>query len=246
MYALDYGIAASFSEASIDGVCFWLARTKNCKVKVVMAEGNNARPIGNRDIDNLFQGFSTVSDAYGFCMNIAGQNFYIISFPTANQTWAYAVQTNQWTQLQLANGNYWSVANCYMFLNSKHTIGDSATGTLYTLSMSSYRENGGSIIPRTIVTPTLFNGNNWISVPLMRSYVDSSGYSSGTTVSTSISRDGGRTYATTYTDSVPNTRSYVQTTRISAARRINIKITYQANAVFVVTNIMAYVKTRGR
>ena len=244
-YKYDYGISSAFGVAVINNSAYWIARTRKSKAILVKASGATVEKVDNEDMNRLFQSFSTVSDSFAYSFEDGGDEFILISFPTLDQTWMYYPRTNTFSQKIGSDGHYF-IGNCYLFLNNKHTVGSRSSGRLYTLSLTSYAEDGGSAIPRTIILPTLYDNYNWVSLPLVRAVVDSSSFTAAQTWSFAVSTDGGDNYHTTLTSSVALNTDYAQYTRISAGRRITGKLTFNAKYKFILVNIMAYVKSRGR
>ena len=99
----------------------------------------------------LIQTFNAVDDAVSDNIEVAGFPLYVTSFPSAMRTLAYNYQKDGW-----AEWGYWNTGtasyeafrgNCYCYakLWNKHLIGDRANGKIYTMSRSTYTDNGDPI-----------------------------------------------------------------------------------------------------
>jgi len=102
-------------------------------------------PISNPAMARLFKKYSTVSDAIGYCMNFDGQWIYILTFPTADKTWAFPAG-GEWFELSSGLNAGRDIGNSYAFAFGKHLIADYQNGNIYELSDEVYTENGNEII----------------------------------------------------------------------------------------------------
>ncbi len=241
----EYGCAATHSVASIGGYGYWLARTRQGKAFLVRANSSSVSIIDNETMASVFDSFTTVSDAWAYTYREKGQEFYELSFPTANQTWVYCITSNFWFKKMQADGTRF-IANAYMFLNGKHIIGSRTSGAMYHMATTYYTENGGSNIKRTLVFPTLYSEDKTLQISLMRCIVDSSTYyKDGELFSLDVSYDGGDNYEAIMTDTVlPNT-DYAMFSNLSAGRRITPRLIFDTNKRFYLINCMIQMLVRG-
>src|SRR5690606_34276585 len=92
---IPVGLGALHSVSNNDRFCYFLGDD----ARVYRLFGSQADPISNTPLHNEFSGYSTISDAIGWCLTIQNQSFYIITFPTANKTWCYSESTGDWFEL---------------------------------------------------------------------------------------------------------------------------------------------------
>jgi len=147
------------------------------------------------------QTYGTVSDAIGWCMNLDGQWFYILTFPTANKTWAYPIG-GEWFELVTGTSGRDS-ANSYVYAFGKHLVADYASGNIYQLT--GYTENGSEIIRLRDSAP-LHGGlvgrpgkrleMNRFELIMETGVGLLSGQGSNPVVMLSFSDDGGKTFST--------------------------------------------------
>lgn len=243
---VEFGCAAAHSVATINGYAYWLARTRRGKAMLVRANSSDVEVINNEDMNNTFQSFSAVADAFAYTYTDEGQSFYEITFPTANETWVYCVDTDHFYKKEASDGGRF-IASCYMFLNNKHIIGARNSGRMFEMSLSYYDEDGGEPVPRRVITPTLYSDHKYLKVSLVRCIVDSNTYDvDGNNWLLDVSRDGGDTYAALFTSTVTPSQDYAQFTKLSAGRRLTFRLVFNAAKEFRLINCMVYIGTAGR
>lgn len=119
----ETGCAATFSVSRAGSSLVWLAQSSQGTPLVVRTEGYRIVPISPQWLDAEIASYSTISDAIAYSYLQDGHLFYVLTFPTANITWAYDVtastmaQQHMWHQrAALSNGllnRHWS--NCSAF-----------------------------------------------------------------------------------------------------------------------------------
>lgn len=146
---IEHGCAAKYSVAKQDTSAFWLSQDREGHAIVVKVEGYQATRISTHAIEATFQAYATIADAIGYCYQIDGHSFYVLTFPSANSTWAYELQTGQWHELAFldANGNLnRHRANCCCFAYGLNIIGDWQNGGLYALDSATFTDDGAPIL----------------------------------------------------------------------------------------------------
>lgn len=143
---LQIGLGAKLSLSSNDQVMYFLADDKN----VYRLAGSTFERISSVNIANQIQSFDTVSDARGFTLTKQGQNFYILTFPDANRTFAFnesVGKENGW--FELASGGSTSdryFGNSHAFVFGKNLVSDYRNGNIYELDEDTHDEFGDEII----------------------------------------------------------------------------------------------------
>ena len=149
---IERGLEASASIAKQDNSIFWLADD----LSVRRAIDYSPQVISTPEINRQIAGYSQTSDAVGFGYTQQGHPFYQLTFPTEKKTWVYDVlasaSTRQpvWHQRESwpcdAEGNYGRHrANCYVYFDHKHIVGDFENGKLYELKTDTYTDDGETI-----------------------------------------------------------------------------------------------------
>lgn len=145
--AIETGIAAPATACLFDNTVAWLTRNKRGALQAVKA-GSAYQPMvfSTPEISAKWERYSTVSDAFAYSMQIDGHEFYVITFPTANATWAYDAVTQRWHRRSAAfsaGAPTREKASCHAFAGSwsggTHILGDfNETGKLFAVSTSVY------------------------------------------------------------------------------------------------------------
>lgn len=152
---VNHGCAAPYSMAQTDVSLFWLSQDAQGHGIVVRAQDTIILRISTNAIEAAIQGYSTISDAIGFCFQMAGHTFYALTFPTADVTWCFDLSTGQWHRLASIDGNgilhRWR-ANSFSFAYGMNLVGDYQNGNLYALD-SKYLDDAGTAIPCVVTFP---------------------------------------------------------------------------------------------
>lgn len=140
------GLAASGSLAGILGNLFWL----NDRREVIKSTGFSVNAVSTDQIAYHFDRLTTVSDAIGFCYTQDGHTFYMLTFPTENETWVYDATINIWHERQswpvLRDGSQSRHrANCYSYFAGLHLLGDYTNGKIYKFDPDVFTDDGETI-----------------------------------------------------------------------------------------------------
>lgn len=162
--AIEWGVAAPWSVAKGDSTVVWLAKNRNGGPQVVATAGFAPNVISTNSVEEAMSGYTVVDDAFAFIMKgMDKAYFYVLTFPTANVTWAYNMSLppelgwHQWSSYDV--GRFRGATYCYF--NGKRYVGDALNGNLYSLSETTYTDNG-DILERIAVPPTLdLDGNDF-------------------------------------------------------------------------------------
>lgn len=208
---IQFGCAAPYSVAQMDGELYWLAQSPQGKAFVCRTNNFSATQISTFALDAEMQSYATLSDAIGYCYQINGHFFYVLTFPTANKTWVFDLSTSQWNEWNYidSNGNLnRHRSNCFAFAYGKLVVGDYINGNLYAIDQDSYTDNGTSI-PRIrsfhhmeddnsdriryrelIAEMESGNGVSNQDVPVYLRWSDTRGKTYGNAVSQSMGKEG--------------------------------------------------------
>jgi hypothetical protein len=155
--AIEWGIAAPWSVAKGDSTVVWLGKNRNGGPQVVATAGFSPQVISTDAVEEAMSGYTVVDDAFAFIMKGMDKSyFYVLTFPTANVTWAYNMSLppelgwHQWSNYGV--GRFRGATYCYF--NGKRYVGDALDGRLYSLSETAYDDNG-DVLERIAVAQTL-------------------------------------------------------------------------------------------
>lgn len=196
---VDVGLAARFSVAKPAGRLHYLARTRRGGLSVVRIENYQPIPVSTPDLDYLFNGYTSPSDAVAFSYRQNGHDFYQISFQAQKVTWLYDVTSNIWSQLVSFNStrHYANLATQYDY---KVYVSDYRNGKFYILNSDTYTDDGQPII-RELITPHFYKGDSFNKLHVYRLRLDMEqgvglpvGQGDNPQVMLQVSRDGGFTW----------------------------------------------------
>jgi hypothetical protein len=145
---IEHGCAAPYSVAKQDIATFWLSQDREGRGIIIKGSGYDVERISTHAIEADIQTYTTVSDAIGYCFQQQGHAFYVLTFPTADKTWAYELKTGQWHELAWSDGNgtlHRHRANGCCYAYGKNIITDWQNGILYTLDPSALTDAGNPI-----------------------------------------------------------------------------------------------------
>lgn len=145
---VPYGCIATYSMMSIDVSLFWLGQDLKGQGIVVKSDGYTAKRISTHAIEQELQGYATLTDAVAGSYQVDGHTFYILSFPTADKSWAYDLATDQWHELTWADNDgveHRDRCPFYAHAYGKVIGQDWETGLLYEIDTGTYTDNGQPI-----------------------------------------------------------------------------------------------------
>jgi hypothetical protein len=145
---IDHGIAAKYSVANYDNGIFWLTRDRQGQGFVIHGAGYQTKRISTYAIEAEIGGYVRIDDAIGFCYQLGGHTFYVITFPHADKTWSFDITTglwHEWVWIDVNGNEHRHRSNCFWPVNSVPVVGDWQNGNIYALDRSVYTDNGGPI-----------------------------------------------------------------------------------------------------
>lgn len=137
--AQPFGTSAPYTLVNVGGPWMWLDQFR----RFVTQQGRAVLPMVT-PYDRVVQRMDIVSDAYAHYTVIDGQPVYVVTFPSARQTLAYHVATQQWHRWGFWNataGAYeqWR-GKSYTYMTATNTplVGDHSNGVIYRASGTAY------------------------------------------------------------------------------------------------------------
>lgn len=143
----EHGTVAKYSVATQDISVYMLGQDKQGQGVVFRITGYECKRISNHALEyqlrQMAAAGATMTDAIGFCHQFDGHVFYVLTFPSGNQTWQWDESTQEWTQLAWTDGDgklNRHRANCFSFIYGTGVVGDWENGTLYALDPNVYTD----------------------------------------------------------------------------------------------------------
>lgn len=146
---INHGCAAPYSIASQDTLTFFIQQDMQGNGLVLQGQGYDVKEISTPRIVDEFKKYAILSDAIGFCFQIADHAFYCLVFPSANKGWLYDLTTGMWSEWNWIDENGILLrprANCCMFAFGDILVGDWQYGKLLKLDINSFTDEGTPIV----------------------------------------------------------------------------------------------------
>jgi len=201
-----WGLAAIFSVVHMpapndqDSLVF-LAQSTSGQVQCVQVTGFAPKVISDPDVESIWNGFSTVSDATAYTYQVDTHRFYQINFPTGNRSFLVDGSTQLWSEVQTGTSvnPVRHTGNLATYYAGGILVADYLTNQVYTYSTTNYTDNGVTII-RQLITRHVISSFNRLRVAML--YLDmetgvglQSGQGSNPQVMLEYSKDDGRTWS---------------------------------------------------
>lgn len=182
---IPYGTVAAETCAAIGKSLFWLSRDQNGEGIIVRARGLNVARVSTHAIESEIATFSTIRDAYAWCYQQLGHEFYVITFPTAKRTFVFDLTIAErlgtekaWTErastMALPNTGtpptkqqQHHIGRCHAYFQGLNIVGSRVdNGDLYALDPQTYTEATGDDfeIVCTRSSPHVFANGQFVSV----------------------------------------------------------------------------------
>jgi hypothetical protein len=156
--SIEVGCRAADSVRIFDGSLVWLSD----RIQFVKNTGYQIGIISTRKLEREIQALSKKSDAFAYTYVQDGHEFYVVTFPTDQKTWAYDAETKLWHQRESQGYEGQYRVSAYAYLDSRHVAGDFLNGNIYELDPLVYTEDGTSIV-RTLETNATDSGGKLAS-----------------------------------------------------------------------------------
>lgn len=147
---MEIGCAAKHSAAKLDNSVFWLTADDRGQGIVVRSVGYQPQRVSTHAIEYAIGQMADISDAVAFTYQQEGHSFYVLTFPSAGQTWVYDASTNLWHERAWRDPETGSLtrhrAQCHMAFSGANIVGDWETGKLYRLDLDTFTDAGDPIV----------------------------------------------------------------------------------------------------
>jgi hypothetical protein len=146
---IEQGCGAKFSPAKMDNTVYWLTADERGYGTVQRAQGYTPQRISTHALEFAISQMPRIDDAVAYTYQQEGHSFYVLTFPTAQKTWAYDAAVNLWHERAWrdpADGTLkQDRAICQMAFAGETIVGDWETGELYVLDLDYFTDNGDPI-----------------------------------------------------------------------------------------------------
>jgi Phage stabilisation protein len=145
---IQEGLAAKNSAVRCGDTVAWLGANQDGDSNVWTMQGYQPRQISTQAIAYAISQWADKSDAWAFFYKQEGHAFYVLSSPSANETWAYDFSTGEWHQRAYLNdsGVLERIrVNTHVHFSGRSLVGDWETGEIYEYDLDTYSDNGDPI-----------------------------------------------------------------------------------------------------
>jgi len=152
----QHGCVAPFSPARFDNGIIWLSRNDRGADQVVrLSEGYQPSVVSTPEINYQLSTYNNTQDAFGYSYQHEGHEFYVLTFPGDNVTWAYDASTQEWHQRAhvISDVDSRERYNCHVFAFGRHLFGDYLNGNIYELDGSIGTFNGTRVHRQRTTVP---------------------------------------------------------------------------------------------
>ena len=147
---VEHGIVAPYSIAAQDVSTYWLAQNLQGTGMVMRYRGYSTQRISNHALEYAIRQMrltSRIDDAIGYTYQLDGHVYYVLQFPSGDQTWVYDEAVSDpmlaWHQEAWADGDgvlHRHRGNCAAYINGLNVCGDWQDGTIYEMDPNEYAD----------------------------------------------------------------------------------------------------------
>lgn len=169
---IDHGCAAKYSVAEMVNTVYWLSQDRRGQCMVLSGSLYQATRISTYAMEAEMAGYGEVVDAEGYTFQQGGHQFYVLSFPQVDKTWAYDILTKQWHRWVFTGTlgvdhkhlarQIWPAFNIPgggLTLAANVLLAGDLSGNIYLVDPTNFTDNGFSI-KRQRAFPHLINDAN--------------------------------------------------------------------------------------
>lgn len=197
---IERGCAAALTPVKEDNSVFFLGDDR----VFYRLDGTIPRRVSTHAIEDAWQQYGVVSDAFTFSYTFEGHKFITLTFPTANATWVFDISTSLWHErdsIDEFNNSYgrW-LGQCAAPIYNKILIGDAYSGKIGYIDNIKYTEFGNQI-HGVMVSPAIHDDRKRVfmsrfELDLEQGVGTTTGQGSNPQIMLSWSDDGGRNFKT--------------------------------------------------
>jgi len=209
------GCAAAFSACRFDNSVIWLSQNERGNGQVVrLGDGFQPAVVSTPEVNYQISTYTNISDAFGYVYQDEGHEFYVLTFPTANVTWAYDALTKQWHQRAHIINDVVSREryNAHVCVGNTHLFGDYLDGTIYKMDPTLGTFAGSRILRerRSAIISDEEKRLRISSLQLDMQVGVGDSNADDTSIWLSYSKDGGHTFSNEIEKSIGNIGDYAR------------------------------------
>lgn len=194
---------ARFSDGGNDGV-IWFGRSERGENLIVKTSGFSVQTVSTPAFSTAVSKYITTSDAIGYSYQEDTHEFYVLTFPSADETWVYDSQSGYLHKRPsydpYSQQRHRHRSNCFMNFAGMRLVGDYQCGAIFQLTRNVYTDAGWPLLAHRR-SPHVWDKGQRGRVFMASLQLDfavgqgnSSGLGTTPVAKLKISRDGGRTF----------------------------------------------------
>jgi hypothetical protein len=172
---VELGLAASHAVAKLDNSVFWLDADERGAGVARRAQGYTPSRISDHAVEYRWSKYSTISDAISYAYQDQGHAFWVLYFPTGNETWVFDAAESRWHQRSYLNRGVPEAhhSRCHAWAFGTHLVGDWASGQVFAMSIGTFTDQdptGTTTTPISRVrrAPVVSQEMQWLIMHLLQ------------------------------------------------------------------------------
>jgi len=143
------GTSAPQSIAQFGDSLMWLGRTLQGENIIIQTQQYSWKRVRQHGVENQISKYPLVADASAYTYEDEGHLFYVLTFPTADQTWGFD-SNGTWHERLSYNATtgqfHRERPNCYMNFQNLRLVGDYQSGQIHHMSRKYYTDAQDPIV----------------------------------------------------------------------------------------------------
>ena len=148
---IEHACVAPQSVSKTDLFLFWLGRNREGELMAMSGQNYQALVISTPAVQQEWMSYDRIDDAVGFFYQQREHSFWVLTFPTADKTWAYDLKEGLWHErawVDEVGSEHRIRANCMALAYGQVIVGDWENGKLYALDPEVFTDDGTRIVRR--------------------------------------------------------------------------------------------------
>lgn len=145
--AIHCALVAPWSPCSLASGLHFLGGDTRGRIVAYRAQGFQPVRVSTHAVEQAWNSYETVWDAYGFTYIDQGHQYWVLNFQTADATWVYDMASQMWHERAHWDGSAFHKhrGRCHAYAFDRHLVGDHTTGQIYEMSHAFYDDDGAPI-----------------------------------------------------------------------------------------------------
>ena len=143
------GTSAPQTIAQAGDSLVWLGRNIQGENVVIQTQQYSWKRISQHGVEKAISSYPLVSDAFGYAYEEQGHLFYVLTFPTADVTWAWD-SNSTWHQRLSYDANTGQFhrhrSNCFANFQNLRLVGDYQSGQIHQMSRTYFTDAGEPLV----------------------------------------------------------------------------------------------------